>query len=94
MNRDKNGFAVFDDDFLRERLSKKEFALNKKHSAEFQKLLAEKDNGKISVKEFNKRCREMDARHTADYDALYDEEHGKKNISSAINFVSPIVAGF
>ena len=93
MNRDKNGFVIFDDDFRREIMTKKQFALSNKHRNEFKKLFSKFESAEITEQEYNKLSQELDAKHTAEYSLLYDEEHKEKN-SPITNFDSMIVASF
>ena len=93
MNRDKNGFVIFDDDFRREMMKPKQFELSNKHREEFKKLFVKFDSGEITEQEYNKLSKELDAKHTAEYSLLYDEEHKEKN-SPITNFDSMIVASF
>ena len=93
MNRDKNGFLIFDDDFRREMMTPKQFELSNKHHEEFKKLLAKRDAGKISEQEYNKLSQEMDAKHNSEYEKLYVEEH-KEKILPKIDFNSMAVANF
>lgn len=94
MNRDKNGFVIFDDDFRREMMTPKQFALSNKHSDEFKKLLAKRDSGEISEQEYNKLTKEMDSRHSAEYDALYSKKMKSEKISESANFNSMLVANY
>ena len=94
MNRDKNGIVIFDDDFRRELMTPKQFALSNKHREEFKKLLAKCDSGEISEQEYNKLAKEMDTRHSAEYDALYKEKTNAKKISGTENLNSVIVANY
>ncbi len=93
MNRDKNGFVIFDDDFRREMMTPKQFALSNKHSEEFKKLLAKRDSGEISEQEYNKFTEKLDCKHESEYEKLYAEEH-KEKISSNVDFNSMAVANF
>lgn len=94
MNRDKNGFVIFDDDFRRAMMTPKQFALSNKHSEEFKKLFAKFDAGEISEQEYNKLSKEMDNRHSAEYDALYNEKINAEKNSESVNFNSGLIANF
>lgn len=74
MNRDKNGFVIFDDDFRREMMTPEQFALSNRHRDEFKELLAKLDSGEISEQEYNKITKEMESRHSSEYDALMASE--------------------
>lgn len=67
MNRDKNGFVIFDDDFRREFMTPEELALSDKHTEELKQLLAKRDSGEISAQVYNKLSQKLDALHEFDW---------------------------
>lgn len=76
MNRNENGFLIWDKDFEKEMFTSKEIAISEKFLKLNEIILQKRDNGEITELEFNRMSIELDHEHTRACSELYDEEHG------------------
>ena len=87
--RNEQGLLVYDKEAVRDFLTEKENALDDEYMKKFLELFDRRDRGEISQEECNRLYEELDDKHTAACERLYDEEFGNAANTDAEDFFAP-----